>query len=84
MLVVDSGRPALSRPSAKVTSDKLKLTGAVLLPCVATFFVVRFMRQGPGVPDRVFFYDPSERKLFTAARTLVPPSKESTITWRTR
>ena len=41
----------------------------------AGFFLVRFFRQDDGVSEKTYFYDLSEKKLFTAARTSVPPIK---------
>ncbi len=54
-------------------SPKHQLLLAVVLLAVAAGLAVRFFRAGDGVSERAFFYDESARKLFTAARTLVPP-----------
>lgn len=49
------------------------LVAAVLLLAVAGVRLVRFLGQR-GTPNEVaYFYDLSERKLFVAARTLLPP-----------
>lgn len=42
---------------------------------MAVFLFARFLRDDGGVSEKAFFYDLSEKKLFTAARTLVPPIK---------
>ena len=54
-------------------SDTIKIVAAVALLGVATLLVVRYVRQGDGITDKAFFYDVSERKIFTASRTAVPP-----------
>ena len=53
--------------------DLLKLGGLVLLLGVAGFLVFRQIstRSAPG--ERGFFYDVSAQRIFTAARTAVPP-----------
>src|SRR5262245_62060342 len=40
---------------------------------VAGFFIARFLRQDDGVSEKTYFYDLSEKKLFTAPRNSVPP-----------
>jgi hypothetical protein len=53
--------------------EKFKLAAALAALGVAGFFLVGFFRGGDGVSDAVFFYDLSEKKLFPAPRTAVPP-----------
>jgi hypothetical protein len=57
------------------TSNLLKLGLAVVMLGAAGFFLVRFFRQDDGVSEKTYFYDVSEKKLFTAPRTSVPPIK---------
>ncbi|NOS68882.1 MAG: hypothetical protein HOP33_03035 [Verrucomicrobia bacterium] len=54
-------------------SNVFKLVLAVALLGVATFMLVRFLRQGDGVSEQTFFYDLSEKKLFAASREALPP-----------
>jgi hypothetical protein len=54
-------------------SDLLKLGAALAVLAMATVLLVRFFRASDGTTDKTFFYDLSEKKLFTAARTAVPP-----------
>lgn len=53
----------------------IKLVAALVMLGVAVFFLVRFYTQGTGVSENAFFYDLSERKLFTGPRDAVPPIK---------
>jgi hypothetical protein len=46
---------------------------AVVLLAGAVFQYVRFFRERTQPDESAFFYDLSERKLFVASRTLVPP-----------
>src|ERR1041384_5143678 len=75
------GRPKRTRINSQSaiahlnTSNLLKLGLAVVMLGVAGFFLVRFFRQDDGVSEKIYFYDLSEKKLFTAARTSVPPIK---------
>src|SRR6185369_13410645 len=75
------GRPKRTRinPQSAVahlnTSNLLKLGLAVVMLGAAGFFLVRFFRQDDGVSEKTYFYDLSEKKLFTAPRTSVPPIK---------
>lgn len=46
---------------------------AGLLLAIAAFRLVRFGRGGSEQDDLAYFYDLSEKKLFTAPRTSVPP-----------
>lgn len=55
------------------TSNSIKLALAVLMLIASGFFVLRSMLQNDGVSEKAFFYDLSERKLFAAPRTAVPP-----------
>lgn len=52
---------------------RLKLAAALFLLALAVGLFIRFARQGTGVSDRTFFYDPSARRLFTGPRTAIPP-----------
>jgi hypothetical protein len=54
-------------------SNPAKITAAVLLFGLAGFFLWRHFSEGDGISNHAFFYDLSEKKLFTAARSLVPP-----------
>jgi hypothetical protein len=51
----------------------LMLVFSVALLIVAGFRFVLFFREGGSADGRAYFYDTSERKLFVASRTLVPP-----------
>ena len=54
-------------------SNRLRLTGALVLLVVAGVLGVRHWQAGRTPPESSFFYDLSESKLFTAPRTEVPP-----------
>ncbi len=54
-------------------SSLLKLVIAVVLLGVAIVMLVRFLRQGDGLSEGTFFYDLSEKKLFTASREAISP-----------
>jgi hypothetical protein len=56
-------------------TDTVKLGLVVALLLVAAVLCFRFFRQDSGVSEKAFFYDLSERKLFTGPRTKVPPTK---------
>lgn len=71
MLVVGENGPALNPGMNK--ADAIKLVLALAILGTATVFLVRFFRASDGVTEKAFFYDVSEKKLFTASRTAVPP-----------
>lgn len=48
---------------------------ALVMLTVAAWFLINFFKANEDIPDQVFFYDLSEKKLFTAPRTAVPPIK---------
>src|SRR5688500_11646647 len=52
-----------------------KLGLALALFAVAGFFIWQFIRDDSGISYKAFFYDLSEKKIFTAPRTAVPPIK---------
>ena len=54
-------------------SSLSKLVIAVVLLGVAIFMFSRFLRQGDGLSEGTFFYDLSEKKLFTAPREAIAP-----------
>jgi hypothetical protein len=56
-------------------SDAVKLVLACLILALAGVFLWRFWQSDRGISDKAFFYDLSERKLFTGPRTAVPPIK---------
>ena len=51
----------------------IKVVGSVLAIAIAAFFLVRHFTTGSGLSDEAFFYDLSEKKLFTAPRSAIPP-----------
>ena len=51
----------------------IKLVGAVLGIAVAAFFLVRYFTNNSGLSDKAYFYDLSEKKLFTGPRSAIPP-----------
>ncbi|MEK7686574.1 MAG: hypothetical protein AAB466_14250 [Verrucomicrobiota bacterium] len=53
----------------------IKLLAAVLMLGAAGLLFFRFLRNSQGASEKAFFYDLSEKKLFTAPRTAVPPIK---------
>jgi hypothetical protein len=54
-------------------SESIKAVGAAAILGLAAFFTYRFVTRGSGVSEQAFFFDVSEKKLFTAARSSVPP-----------
>jgi hypothetical protein len=75
MRLVGDPRPPLNRNEQPMSkSDLLKLVLAAVLLGVALFWLARFAGKS-GAGDNAFFYDLSEKKLFTAPRTSVPPIK---------
>jgi hypothetical protein len=54
-------------------SEQIKLVAALLILGAAVFFSIRFFRASGGGSEKAFFYDLSEKKLFAAPRTSVPP-----------
>jgi hypothetical protein len=56
-------------------SNKVKIAFALVLFGTAGFFIWRFLQEDSGISEKAFFYDESERRLFTAARTAIPPIK---------
>ena len=71
MLVVDKNQSALEMTRANAP----KLVFALLLFSVAGFFVWRFIQENRGPSEKAFFYDLSEKGLFTESRKAVPPIK---------
>lgn len=65
------GRQVAKNPVNKQTT--LKAGAAVVLLAVAAFFFVKFYRNQREPEGLAYFYDLSERKLFVAPRTAVPP-----------
>src|SRR5206468_12366481 len=65
----------LSSQLAVPISNLIKLGLALSMLGVAGFFMFRFLHQDDAVSEKTYFYDLSEKKLFTAPRTLVPPIK---------
>ena len=57
------------------TSNLVKLGLALVMLVAAGFFMFRFLSENDGVSEKTFFYDLSEKKLFTVLRTSVPPIK---------
>jgi len=53
--------------------NALKLPLAIALLAGAVFMFVRFLRQDSGIPEKTFFYDLSEKKLFAMSREALPP-----------
>ena len=53
--------------------DTFKLAAALLMLMVAGVFLFRFVLNEQAGGEKAFFYDLSEKKLFKAARTAVPP-----------
>jgi len=51
----------------------MKLVFALGLLALAAVFLVRFAREQGRGADLAYFYDLSERRLFTAPRTAIPP-----------
>ena len=74
MLVVGQNEASLTFRQLN-SSNFLKLVLALVMLGAAGFFLVRFFTQDDGVSEKSYFYDLSEKKLFTATRTLVPPIK---------
>jgi hypothetical protein len=54
-------------------SSSWKSAVALLLLGLAATFFYRFARQSASAPKSAYFYDPSERRLFLASRTAIPP-----------
>jgi len=50
-----------------------QLLAAILLFGLAVFALARFLRTDRGVSDKAFFYDLSQKKLFTGPRQAIPP-----------
>jgi hypothetical protein len=50
-----------------------KLIIAVLLLAAAGFIFYRFFTQDSGISEQTFFYDQSEKKLFSVSREELPP-----------
>src|SRR5262245_60748258 len=76
MLVVRQSRSTLTpfREDAMKAGNLTKSIAAVIMLGAAGLFFWRFVRsEESGVSDQAFFYDLSEKKLFTAPRTSVPP-----------
>jgi len=53
--------------------NALKIGVAVLLLGGAALMFTRFLRSDDGVSEKTFFYDLSEKKLFSASREALPP-----------
>ena len=53
--------------------DGLQLAGALLLLGVAAYLMVGYWRGQGQASENAFFYDLSQRKLFVAPRTAIPP-----------
>ena len=56
-----------------MNSERIKAVAAIVLLAVAGIMLVRYLTRKPVISEEAFFYDLSERKLFAAARTSVPP-----------
>lgn len=56
-------------------NDALKLLAVFLILGLAGWLLWRNFRTNDGVSEKAFFYDLSEKKLFAAPRTAVPPIK---------
>ncbi len=54
-------------------SNSSQLGIAAVLLCVAGFLSWRFFQSNDGISEKAFFYDLSEKKLFTADRSSMPP-----------
>lgn len=54
-------------------SELAKLLLAIVALAAAALLLWRFFKTDSGVSERAFFYDLSQRKLFTGPRTAVPP-----------
>lgn len=55
------------------SNGAVKLIAALAMLGLAGFMAYRFFSADTGVSEKAFFYDLSEKKLFVAARGLVPP-----------
>ncbi len=53
--------------------NAIKVVAALGLLGVATYGLVNYWRDDGGIPKNRFFYDESERKLFTGPREGIPP-----------
>jgi hypothetical protein len=73
MLVVGQGRSSLNRRMNTRTSNLLKAAVATGLFALAAMQAWRFLHGGDGIPEKAFYYDLSEQKLFVAERGLIPP-----------
>src|SRR5262245_21796993 len=62
-----------SLPHPMKSGNVVKIGLAVVLFGVAGFGFSRFFSGNDGVSEKTFFYDLSEKKLFSASRELVPP-----------
>lgn len=58
---------------AASTNNSVKLIAALAMLGLAGFFAYRFFSADTGISEKAYFYDLSEKKLFVAARGLVPP-----------
>ena len=56
-------------------ANVVKLFFAVVLFGVAGLSIWRFVRDNTGPSEKAFFYDLSEKKLFTGSRKAIPPIK---------
>ena len=54
-------------------TSRTKFAISCCLLAVAGVMVYRFIRDNRGAAEKAFFYDVSQKRLFTAARTAVPP-----------
>jgi hypothetical protein len=77
LLVVSQSGPALNGGHARFSrmsrDDTVKLVLAGVILGLASVLLWRFWHSDRGVSEKAFFYDLSERKLFTGPRTAVPP-----------
>lgn len=56
-------------------TELFKLAAAVVILGLAVVLGFRYFSRNAGVSEQAFFYDLSEKKLFTAPRNRVPPFK---------
>ena len=57
------------------SGNVIKIIVAVLLLAGAAFGFHRFFSKDDGIAEKAFFYDLSEKKMFTASREALPPIK---------
>ena len=57
------------------SNNAVKIIFAILLLAGAAYGFHRFFSKDDGISEKAFFYDLSEKKLFTAAREELPPIK---------